>query len=297
MKILLFGKNGQVGWELNRSLQPLGEVIALSRQEADFSKPESLRAIVQSTKPDVIVNAVAYTAVDKAEAEESLATTINGVAVGVLAEEAKNINALLVHYSTDYVFDGSKTSPYTESDTPCPINVYGRSKLAGEEAVVASGCKHLIFRTSWVYAARGNNFVKTMLRLAAERDELKVVSDQFGAPTSADLIADVTALALHHIMMNPTISDQVSGTYHLAASGKTSWHGFTQLILESAIKNGHGLRVSPKQVGEIRTVDYPTPAKRPVNSHLDISKMQLAFGIVLPSWQRHVERTVIALVK
>lgn len=297
MKILLFGKNGQVGWELNRSLQPLGEVIALDRQQADFSKPESLRDIVQSIKPDVIVNAVAYTAVDRAEEEEGLATTINGIAVGVLAEEAKNMNALFIHYSTDYVFDGSKTSPYTEDDIPCPINAYGRSKLAGEEATRASGCKYLIFRTSWVYAARGSNFAKTMLKLAAERDELKVVADQFGAPTSAELIADVTALALYRIIISPAISDQVGGTYHLAASGKTSWHGFTRLILESAIKNGQGLRVSPKQVGEIRTVDYPTPAKRPENSHLDISKIQSVFEVILPSWQCQVEGTVIELME
>ena len=290
MKILLFGKNGQVGWELNRSLQPLGEVVALTRQEADFSKPESLRLIVQSIKPDVIVNAVAYTAVDKAEEEESLATTINSTAVGVLAEEAKNINALLIHYSTDYVFDGSKTTPYTEDDTPCPINAYGRSKLAGEEAIRASGCKHLIFRTSWVYAARGNNFAKTMLRLAIERDELKVIADQVGAPTSAELIADVTALVLYRMIMNPTLLDKASGTYNLASAGETSWYGFAQLVLKIAIKNGYSLRVLPDQIIPISTADYKVSAKRPLNSCLDTTKVQVAFEVVLPVWQQHFVR-------
>jgi len=295
MKILLFGKNGQVGWELSRSLQPLGEVITLDRKKADFSNPESLRGIVQSIKPDVIVNAVAYTAVDKAEQEESLATIINGVAVGVLAEEAKSINALLIHYSTDYVFDGSKATPYSEEDQPNPINAYGRSKLVGEEIVRKTGCRHLIFRASWVYAAHGNNFAKTMLKLAAERDELKVVADQFGAPTSAELIADVTALTLHRIITNPVLSEKISGIYHLTASGKTSWHGFARLILESSIKNGRNLQISPEQVGEIMTVDYPLPAKRPTNSCLVTDKLQLTFGLLLPAWQQYVERTVLEI--
>ncbi len=296
MKILLFGKNGQVGWELNRSLQPLGEVIALDRQKADFSNPESLRGIVQLIKPDVIVNAVAYTAVDNAEQEESLATIINSVAVGVLAEEAKSINALFIHYSTDYVFDGSKATPYAEDDIPNPINAYGRSKLAGEEIVRKTGCRHLIFRTSWVYAARGSNFAKTMLKLAAERDELKVVADQFGAPTSAELIADVTALALYRIITNSDLSEKISGIYHLTASGKTSWHGFTRLILESAIKNGCNLRALPEQVGEIMTVDYPTPAKRPVNSSLSTNKLYSLFEITVPSWTNGVEHVVAEIV-
>ena len=295
MKILLFGKNGQVGWELSRSLQPLGEVITLDRKKADFSNPESLRGIVQSIKPDVIVNAVAYTAVDKAEQEESLATIINGVAVGVLAEEAKSINALLIHYSTDYVFDGSKATPYSEEDQPNPINAYGRSKLVGEEIVRKTGCRHLIFRASWVYAAHGNNFAKTMLKLAAERDELKVVADQFGAPTSAELIADVTALTLHRIITNPVLSEKISGIYHLTASGKTSWHGFARLILESSIKNGRNFQISPEQVGEIMTVDYPLPAKRPTNSCLVTDKLQLTFGLLLPAWQQYVERTVLEI--
>ncbi|MCA1767140.1 MAG: dTDP-4-dehydrorhamnose reductase, partial [Idiomarina sp.] len=196
MKILLFGKNGQVGWELNRSLQPLGEVIALDRDEADFSRPESLREIVRKIKPDVIVNAVAYTAVDKAEAEEALAATINSIAPGVLAEEALSINALLIHYSTDYVFDGTKQGPYVETDVPKPINAYGRTKLAGEQVIQSSGCDYFIFRTSWVYASRGHNFLLTILRLAKERDELNIVADQIGSPTSARLIAETTLLCL-----------------------------------------------------------------------------------------------------
>ena len=297
MKILLFGKNGQVGWELNRSLQPLGEIIAFGRDKADFSNPESLRSIVQSANPDVIVNAVAYTAVDKAEEEEALATRINGIAVGVLAEEAKKLNVLLIHYSTDYVFDGSKTTSYTEGDVPNPVNAYGCSKLVGEEAVRKTGCKHLIFRTSWVYAARGNNFIKTMLRLATERDELKVVADQFGAPTSAELIADVTALALYRITLNTILSEQVYGTYHLAATGKTSWHGCTQLVLETAIKNGHNLRMLSEKVEEIMTADYLLPARRPENSCLDIGKLQSVFGLVLPSWREHVERVVLEVLE
>ena len=226
MKILLFGKNGQVGWELNRSLQPLGEVVALSREEADFSNPESLRKIVSEISPDVIVNAVAYTAVDKAEEEEELAAIINGVAPGILAEEALKINALLIHYSTDYVFDGAKDSPYIETDKPNPINAYGRTKLAGEVVIQSSDCDYLIFRTSWVYASRGHNFLLTMLKLASEREELSIVADQMGAPTTAKLIADTTALSIRQAMGEKQSGNFSSDLYHLATSGSTSWHGF-----------------------------------------------------------------------
>ena len=292
MKIMLTGANGQVGWELARSLMPLGEVIALNRKQCDLSQPELLPEIVHKIQPDVIVNAAAYTAVDKAEEEEALATTINGTAVGVLAEEAKKRDALLVHYSTDYVFDGTKATPYTEDDTPNPINAYGRSKLAGENAVQQVAGDYLIFRTSWVYASRGANFAETMLRLARERDELRVVDDQFGAPTSAELIADVTALALFRIKFNPIVAKQTSGIYHLIASGKTSWHGYTQWVLETAIKNGQSLRVSPDQVVAIPTVEFPLPAKRPANSCMETSKLRSTFDMVLPQWQQYVERAV-----
>lgn len=296
MKILLFGKNGQVGWELNRSLLPLGEVVALGRDEADFSKPESLRKVIREIKPDVIVNAVAYTAVDKAEEEEELATVINGDASRVLAEEVKKLDALLVHYSTDYVFDGTKTSPYTEEDEPNPLNAYGRSKLVGEKAITESGCKYLIFRTSWVYAARGSNFIKTMLRLAAERDELKVVADQFGAPTSAELIADVTALALYRVLTDSVLSEQVNGIYHLVASGKTSWHGYAQQVLKIAEKIGCNLRILSDQVKPIKTEDYLVLAVRPANSCLDTRKLSSFYDIALPCWDVHVERAVKSIV-
>jgi dTDP-4-dehydrorhamnose reductase len=293
---------------------PLGEVIALDRSQADLSRPESLRKIVQEISPDVIVNAAAYTAVDKAEEEEALATIINGTSVGVLAEEAKKHNALLIHYSTDYVFDGSKTTPYIEEDTPNPINAYGRSKLAGEKAIQETDCNHLIFRTSWVFAARGNNFARTMLRLASERDELRVVADQFGAPTSAELIADVTALALYRINTGPsqepplpmgecwgegfyeTLKKQTSGIYHLTATGETSWHGYTQCVLGAAIKSGYSLRILPDQVVPITTADYPLPAKRPVNSRLDTSKLCSTFGLMLPPWKNHVEHAVTEII-
>ncbi len=239
---MLTGANGQVGWELARSLMPLGEVIALNRKQCDLSLPETIPNIVQEIKPDVVVNAAAYTAVDKAEEEEGVAATINGTSVGVLAEEAKKSNALFIHYSTDYVFDGTKSTPYTEEDVPNPLSVYGKSKLAGEEAIKQSGCEYLIFRTSWVYAARGSNFAKTMLRLARERDELKVVDDQLGAPTSAELIADVTALILHQLHIGNIPASHVTGTYNLAAGGLTSWHGYAQFVIGMALEAGMPLK-------------------------------------------------------
>ena len=285
MKILLFGKIGQVGWELNRSLQPLGEVIVFDQEDADFSDPESLRDIVRKFKPDVIVNAVAYTAVDKAEEEEELALNINGVAPGVLAEEAFKLNALLVHYSTDYVFDGTKSTPYVETDSPNPINAYGRTKFAGEVAVQSSGCDHLILRTSWVYASRAHNFMLTMLKLAQEREELSIVSDQVGAPTSARLIADTTILCVQQAMKEKYENVFVSDLYHLTASGHTSWHGFTEEIVKVASKQLN-LKLKIKNIKAIPTIEYPTPAQRPMNSQLGLTKLEKAFGIVMPDWEK-----------
>ncbi len=284
MKILLFGKNGQVGWELNRSLQPLGEVIALGREDADFSEPESLRRIVQDVSPDVIVNAVAYTAVDKAEEEEELATKINGVAPGILAEEALKLDALLVHYSTDYEFDGTKTSPYVETDKPNPVNTYGRTKLAGELAIQSSGCDHLIFRTSWVYTARGHNFLLTMLKLAQEREELSIVNDQIGSPTSARLIAGSTVLCVQQASKEKLGGIFSSGLYHLTTSGHTSWHGFTKEIVKLAGQSLN-LKLKIKEIKAIPTADYPTPAIRPMNSRLALTKLESIFTLKMPGWE------------
>ena len=284
MKILLFGKNGQVGWELNRSLQPLGEVIALGREDADFSEPESLRRIVQDVSPDVIVNAVAYTSVDKAEEEEELATKINGVAPGILAEEALKLDALLVHYSTDYVFDGTKTSPYVETDKPNPVNTYGRTKLAGELAIQSSGCDHLIFRTSWVYTARGHNFLLTMLKLAQEREALSIVNDQIGSPTSARLIADSTVLCVQQAIKEKLVGIFSSDLYHMTTSGHTSWHGFTKEIVKLASQSLN-LKLKIKDIKAIPTADYPTPAIRPMNSRLALTKLESIFAIKMPGWK------------
>lgn len=283
MKILLFGKNGQLGWELNRSLQPLGEVVVLDIEDVDFSQPESLRKIARDISPDIICNAVAYTAVDKAEEDEALAMKINGVAPGVLAEEALKLGALLVHYSTDYVFDGTKATPYVETDKPNPINAYGCTKYAGEIAVQSSGCDYLILRTSWVYASRGNNFMLTMLKLAQEREELSIVSDQIGAPTSARLIADTTILCLQQAIKEKHENVFVSDLYHLTASGHTSWHGFTKEIVKVA-SNKFNLKI--KNIKAIPTTDYPTPAQRPMNSQLVLTKLEKSFGIIMPGWRK-----------
>ncbi len=285
MKILLTGKNGQVGWELNRSLLPLGEVIALDRTQADLSRPESLRSLVQEIKPDIIVNAAAYTAVDKAESEEELVTVINGVAVGVLADEAKKIGALLVHYSTDYVFDGTKKTPYVEDDMPNPVNAYGRSKLAGEQAITRVGGDYLILRTAWVYAGRGKNFLKTMLRLAQEREELRIVTDQYGAPTWARNIADVTAHVVAYAQRERQASGFASGTYHLCASGITTWNGFSSAIIERARILAPEGSIKTERVVPIATQDYPLPAQRPQNSQLDSGALAARFSVILPEWQ------------
>ena len=291
MKILLLGKNGQVGWELQRSLSILGEVVACgfdspAELKADFSDPESLVALVQRVRPDAIVNAAAHTAVDRAESEPGLTHRINALAPGVLAREAAALGAWLVHYSTDYVFDGSGDQPRKEDAATAPLSVYGSTKLEGEARIRASGCSHLILRTSWVYAARGGNFARTMLRLAADREELKVIADQVGAPTGADLLADVTALALGRLRAQPALS----GTYHCAAAGQTHWHGYAQFVIEWARAHGHPVKVAPDRVLPTLTQDYPTPARRPLNSRLDTTKLRSTFGITLPHWQQGVQR-------
>ena len=291
MKILLLGKNGQVGWELQRSLSILGDVIACdfdspTELKADFSDPESLVALIHRVRPGAIVNAAAHTAVDKAEAEPDLARRINALAPGVLAREAAALGACLVHYSTDYVFDGSGDQPRKEDAITKPLSVYGQTKLEGEELIRASGCSHLILRTSWVYAARGGNFARTMLRLAAEREELKVIADQVGAPTGADLLADVTALALWRLSSQPALS----GSYHCVAAGETNWHGYAHFVIEWARAHGHAVKVAPDRVLSTLTQDYPTPARRPLNSRLDTQKLRSTFGITLPHWQLGVQR-------
>ena len=291
MKILLLGKNGQVGWELQRALAPLGEVIALDFDspgplKADFSNPESLAATVRAVAPQIIVNAAAHTAVDKAESEPDFARALNATSPAVLAREAAALGAWLMHYSTDYVFDGSGSTPWTEDSPTGPLSVYGVTKLEGEEAIRASGCRHLIFRTSWVYAARGGNFAKTMLKLAKERDRLTVIDDQIGSPTGADLLADLTAHALRAAMARP----ELAGTYHAVASGETSWHGYAKHVIEFARAAGQAIKVAPEAIHAVPTSAFPTPAKRPGNSRMNTHKLQHAFGLALPRWQNGVDR-------
>jgi dTDP-4-dehydrorhamnose reductase len=295
MKILLLGKDGQVGWELQRSLSVLGEVQALGREQLDFADMEGLRRYVRGARPDVIVNAAAYTAVDKAETDVELARRINAEAVGVLAQEARQCDAWLVHYSTDYVFDGAKDAPYVEDDATAPLSVYGASKYAGEQLIREAGVRHLILRTSWVFAARGSNFAKTMLRLAREHEQLQVVADQQGAPTSAELIADATALALYGIRERGDAGNELAGTYHLTASGATTWHCYAQYVLELALEQGASLKAGPGSVMPIATEAYPLKAARPRNSRLDTSKFSEAFNLQLPDWRYHVQRLVAEL--
>ncbi|GGK09254.1 dTDP-4-dehydrorhamnose reductase [Pseudomonas matsuisoli] len=295
-RILLLGANGQVGWELQRSLAPLGELVACARADADFERPAQLEQIVMRVAPDIIVNAAAYTAVDKAESDKAAARQVNALSVGLLADLAAQRDAWLVHYSTDYVFDGSADRPYLETDATQPMSVYGQTKLEGEQAITASGCRHVIFRTSWVYAARGNNFAKTMLRLAGEQDVLKVVVDQIGAPTSAELIADVTALALHRICHDDALAKQLSGIYHLVAAGEVSWHAYAQYIIGRAEQQGRAFNVPANRVEAITSADYPTPARRPANSGLDTTKLQRTFGLRLPAWQTHANRMLKELL-
>jgi dTDP-4-dehydrorhamnose reductase len=289
MKILLLGKNGQVGWELQRALAPLGEVVALDRHGdqglcGDLADAEGLVRTVRTVAPDVIVNAAAWTAVDKAETEQGMARRINAEAPAVLAREAAVLRAWLVHYSTDYVFDGSGTAPWTETDAAAPLNVYGQTKWEGEQAIIQSGCNHLIFRTSWVYAARGCNFAKTMLRLAREQNALSVIDDQTGAPTGADLLADITA----HAIRTASGRADVSGVYHVASQGEVTWWGYANFVFEQARAMGETLQVTT--VTPIPTSAYPTPAKRPLNSRLAIQKLQSVFGVHMPPWQDGVRR-------
>jgi dTDP-4-dehydrorhamnose reductase len=295
-KLLLLGANGQVGWELQRSLAPLGSLLVCDRSQADLSDLDRLVNLVHSERPDVIVNAGAYTAVDKAESDTSTARRINAEAVATLAGAAKAINAWLVHYSTDYVFDGSGDQPFTEDAPTGPLSAYGQTKLEGELAIRKSNCQHLILRTSWVYATRGNNFAKTMLRLAKERDELRVIADQFGAPTSAELIADVTALILRQLTQEAQLRAQVSGTYHLVASGSTTWHQYARFVIDEATRLGLELKASAERVTPISTDEYPLPAKRPANSRLCNTKLQATFGLVLPTWEYHVQRMIKELL-
>jgi dTDP-4-dehydrorhamnose reductase len=298
LKILLLGKNGQVGWELQRSLAPLGEVLALDRHSStycgDLSKPEELAQTVLAYKPDFIVNAAAHTAVDKAESEPELAKVLNTDAPAALAKAAAQVGAWLVHYSTDYVFDGSGTHARQEGEGTGPLSVYGQTKLDGEKTIVASGCKYLIFRTSWVYAARGGNFAKTMLRLAQERDKLTVINDQHGVPTGADLIADVTAHAMRRVLNTQNIS--FSGVYHLVASGETTWHSYASHVIEKAkaIKPELGWKMD--DIAPVPTSAFPTPAARPLNSRLCTEKLQQAFGLVLPPWQQGVDRMLAEIL-
>lgn len=294
MKIVLLGKDGQVGWELQRALAPLGEVVACGHAEADLENPSALIERMRSLAPDVIVNAAAYTAVDRAESDPTRAQFINAEAPAALAQFAAESGAWLIHYSTDYVFDGTKPGAYVEDDRTAPLSVYGRSKLDGERAIAASGCRHLIFRTSWVFAARGGNFARTMLKLAAERERLSVVNDQFGAPTSAELIADVTALCLYRIGQADGAS--LCGIYHLVAAGETSWFEFARLVLAEAAALGVSLKVGADAVAPIPTSDYPTPARRPANSMLATAKLRDTFGLTLPDWRFHVRRTVREIV-
>ena len=292
MKILLLGKNGQVGWELQRSLQPLGEVIALDRNSeplcGDLLQPAQLAQTVRALAPDVIVNAAAYTAVDKAESDAQAARSINAESAGVLAREAKACGAWLVHFSTDYVFNGGGTAPWREDDATGPLSVYGQTKLEGEQLIAASGAKHLILRTSWVYAARGGNFAKTMLRLAQEREKLAVIDDQWGAPTGAELLADVTAHALRTVLAGG--QDDASGIYHLVASGETTWNRYAQYVLAQAKLINPALNIVAREVQAVDTAAFPTPAKRPHNSRLDTHKLQQRFGVHLPNWQVGVQR-------
>ncbi|WP_427771251.1 dTDP-4-dehydrorhamnose reductase [Comamonas thiooxydans] len=295
MKLLLLGKNGQVGWELQRSLAPLGEVIALDRQSVnvdgnglcgDVGDLQTLAQTIRSVRPDVIVNAAAHTAVDKAESEPDLALRLNAEAPEVMALEAKSLGALLVHYSTDYVFDGFGSAARKEGDATGPLSVYGRTKLEGEQRIAATHCRHLIFRTSWVYAARGGNFAKTMLRLAQEREALSVINDQWGAPTGADLIADVTAHAVRHVSAH----EGDGGLYHLVAAGETNWHAYACHVIECAQSLRPDLDWKVQSIAAVPTTAFPTPAARPLNSRLDTQKLQAAMQLHLPAWQQGVER-------
>jgi dTDP-4-dehydrorhamnose reductase len=295
MKILLTGKNGQLGFELQRALAPLGEVVAVGTQDCNLADADALRALVRRVAPDVIVNPAAYTAVDKAESDEATARAVNTVAPAILGEEGAKLGALVIHYSTDYVFDGTKQGAYTESDVPAPQSVYGRTKLEGEQGLAAANPRHLILRTSWVVGAHGGNFAKTMLRLAGEREKLTVVADQFGAPTPAALLADLSA----HLVREHARAGGVGfpyGTYHVAAGGETSWHGYAQFVIGEALAAGKTLKATVDAIAPLATEQYPTPARRPLNSRLDTTRFRTTFGLCLPPWQEgvaHVLRQIL----
>ncbi|AMC37183.1 dTDP-4-dehydrorhamnose reductase [Janthinobacterium sp. B9-8] len=299
LRILVTGKNGQLGFELQRSLAVLGSVIAVDRENCDLSDPDAIRALVARIQPHVIVNPAAHTAVDKAESEPELAHAINTIAPQVFAEEAAKIGALLVHYSTDYVFDGTKDGWYSETDTPNPQSVYGKTKLAGELAIAAANPRHLIFRTSWVFGAHGGNFLKTILRLAGERDELKIIADQHGAPTAASLLADMTAHAIRQVLQIESVTDSqltdLYGTYHLVAAGSTTWHGYAESVVELA--KAAGVPIKAAQILAIPASSYPLPAPRPANSQLSTQKLQAAFGLCLPDWHDGVAQVMTLLSK
>ena len=296
MKILLLGKGGQVGWELQRSLSVLGQVTALDFDSkdhcGDFSNPQGVAETVRALRPDVIVNAAAHTAVDKAESEPELARLLNATTPGLVAEEAAKLGAWMIHYSTDYVFDGSGEQAWSEADATGPLSVYGSTKLEGEALIRASGAKHLILRTSWVYAARGGNFAKTMLRLAQERDRLTVINDQFGAPTGADLLADVTAHAIRHLQHKP----EDAGLYHCVAGGTTTWCEYAKFVISEAQKIKPELQIKATEVAPVPTSAFPTPAQRPHNSRLDTSRLQLTFGLPLPHWEHGVQRMLTEIL-
>lgn len=297
MKILLFGKDGQVGWELRRSLAPLGEVVALDSGSrkfcGDFTRLDGIADTVRAVAPDVIVNAAAHTAVDKAESEPERVRIINTLAPVVLAREAGKLGAWLVHYSTDYVFDGSGSAPRVETAPTSPLNVYGMTKLEAEQAILTSGCNHFIFRTSWVFAARGSNFAKTMLRLAQQRDSLNVIDDQVGAPTGAELLADITA----HAIRTSRQRQNISGLYHLAAAGETSWYGYANFVLNFARQKGVKLTVAPENVFPVTSSEFPSPARRPKNSRLDTGKLKSIFDLRLPSWETGVARMLTEILE
>ena len=296
MNILLFGKNGQVGWELQRSLSVLGTVTALDFDSTahcgDFANPAGVAETVRTLRPDIIVNAAAHTAVDKAESEVDFARTLNATTPGAIAQEAAKLGAWLVHYSTDYVFDGSGSRPWVETDVPAPLSVYGRTKLQGEQLIAESGAKHLILRTSWVYAARGGNFAKTMLRLAQERERLTVIDDQWGAPTGADLLADVTAHAIRHLQQRP----QDGGVYHCVAAGETNWHLYAKEILSLAVQAQPAIELRANEVAPVPTSAFPTPAARPHNSRLNTTRLQTTFGLQLPHWRDGVARMLTEIL-
>ena len=297
MKVLLFGKNGQVGWELQRALAPIAALVAVDRDDTnpacgDLTDVDRLLATVRHVRPDVIVNAAAYTAVDKAESEPELARAINATGPAALAQAAAECGAWLLHYSTDYVFNGAGSKPWTEDDATGPLNVYGQTKLEGEQLIRASGCLHLILRTSWVYASRGHNFARTMLRLAAERDQLTIIDDQHGAPTGADLLADVTAHSLLAAMKEPDLG----GTYHVTASGETTWYGYARRVVETARAAGQPIFVTPDAIRPVASTVFSTAAVRPLNSRLDTSRFRKSFGLELPHWTAGVDRMLAEIL-